>query len=295
VYKVDEGEMMILGVAPCFDQATSVSYKWFKELVKSLDENAVFPSEKWILLEKNDAVREKVEEEFDRLNPDWVVFYDHGVEDGLVQQGGDGYVIDLKNVGKFKGKAIYTMACLSAKILGKEHWRNGGIYWGYTEVFGFTIQEEELFMHAANAGLIYRFQGKSWEECLEYAKQQFNEAINKAKMLWTKIWLQHDRDNLVLYSPSHPPESECMFRKLVLKLFGRRGWKIRWAHVFFSIGYGIALHDFAHQTYELKGTVLSVEGGYVGFAIMLVTVLYLAAERRLWLRKRRWNYGCDKS
>jgi len=288
VYKVDEGEMMILGVAPCFDSATEHSFRWFKELVKSLNEN-------WVLLLKDDATRENVERKFDEYHPEIICIYDHGVEDGLVQQGGDGYVIDLKNIERFKGKVIYTMACLSGKVLGKEHWRNGGTFWGYTAVFGFTLQEEELFMHAANAGLIYRFQGKTWEECLDYAKKKFDEAIGKAKMLWTKIWLQHDRDNLVLYSPTSQPEPECTFRRLALRLFGRRGWKIRWAHVLFSIGYGIALHDYAHQVWELKGTVLSVEGGYIGFAIMLVTVLYLAAERRLWLRKRRWNYGSGKS
>jgi len=280
--------MIVLGVAPCFDQATSFSYKWFKDLVKSLNAD-------WVLLMKDDAMRENVESKFEEYDPEVICFYDHGVEDGLVQQGGDGYVIDLKNVGKFRGKVIYTIACLSGKILGKEHWRNGGIFWGYTEVFGFTIQEEELFMHAANAGLIYRFQGKTWEECLEYAKKKFDEAINKAKMLWTKIWLQHDRDNLVCYTQSSPPEPECKFRKLSLKLFGRRGWQIRWAHVFFSIGFGVALHDYAHQVWELKGTPLSIEGGYVGFGMMLVTVLYLAAERRLRFRKGRWNYGSDKS
>ena len=41
------------------------------------------------------------------------------------------------------------------------------------------------------------------------------------------------------------------------------------------VGYGIALHDFAHQVWELKGTVISLEGGYVGFLILLIGLLIL--------------------
>lgn len=37
----------------------------------------------------------------------------------------------------------------------------------------------------------------------------------------------------------------------------------------FLIGYGVSLHDFAHQVYQLKGYHNIVEGGYVGFALML--------------------------
>jgi len=41
------------------------------------------------------------------------------------------------------------------------------------------------------------------------------------------------------------------------------------------VGYGVALHDFAHQVWELKGTVISLEGGYVGFTILLVGLVIL--------------------
>jgi len=273
---------MLLGIAPRFDEATSVSYKWFRHLVSELQD------QKWVTLEEEDAVRSRVVEAFNQHHPEIIVFYDHGVEDGLVEQGGKGYVIDLKNVDKFAGRVIYTMACLSAKKLGKQHWRNGGVYWGYTEVFGFTLQEEELFRECANAGLIYRInEGKSWDECVEYAKRKFDEAIDKAELVWTKIWLQHDRDSLVCYTPSSEPEPDCRVRRMALRLFGRSGWQIRWAHIFFLIGYGVALHDFAHQTWELKGTPLSTEGGYVGFGIMFFSLLYLSFIGRFKLRKRR--------
>ena len=41
------------------------------------------------------------------------------------------------------------------------------------------------------------------------------------------------------------------------------------------VGYGVALHDFAHQVWELKGTVISLEGGYVGFIMLLIGLTFL--------------------
>ena len=43
--------------------------------------------------------------------------------------------------------------------------------------------------------------------------------------------------------------------------------------ILFGIFYGISLHDFIHQAWELKGTFFSLEGGYIGFIGMLFTLL----------------------
>jgi len=263
---------VILGIAPCFDDVTKYSLKWFHELVEKLNE------EKWILLEKDNAIRDKVERAIEE-NPEISVicFYDHGEEDKLI--GDDGRaVIDLNNINKLRGKVIYVTACLSGKKLGKEHWKNGGVFFGYNEVFGFTTQEEHLFMECANAGLICRIKGKTWEECFEHAKQKFNEAIGKAKLTWSKIWLMWDRDCLVLYSDKLPPEPECMFRRLALKLFGKRGWKIRWIHILFLIGWGITLHAVASELYYKGGyqEILRPQGEYIGLTLMMISFI---AER----------------
>ncbi|MEM2260824.1 MAG: hypothetical protein QXK24_00085 [Ignisphaera sp.] len=47
-------------------------------------------------------------------------------------------------------------------------------------------------------------------------------------------------------------------------------------NILFLTGFGIALHDFVHQVLEIKGTVFSPEGGYVGFILMLIgyTLIY---------------------
>mgnify|MGYP000123670548 CR=1 FL=1 len=47
------------------------------------------------------------------------------------------------------------------------------------------------------------------------------------------------------------------------------------ALILIFVGYGVALHDFAHQVWELKGTVISLEGGYIGFIIMLIGLIIL--------------------
>jgi len=63
---------------------------------------------------------------------------------------------------------------------------------------------------------------------------------------------------------------------LAIRLFfwSRIRWKrLLWALTFFS--YGVALHDFAHQVYQLKSTVYSVEGGYVGFLILFISLITL--------------------
>lgn len=257
---------MIFGIAPRFDEATQFSHKWFQELVKELS------NEKWILLEEDDATRKKVEETFDKYHPEIICFYDHGNEDGIVAQGGKEYVIDMTNIAKFKGRVIYTMACLSARDLGREHWRNGGIFWGYTEVFSFTIKDEHLFMRCANIGLIARMNGKTWDEALEIAKREFDKAIKEAKDVWTKVWLQHDRDALVCYTPTNPPESRCRFRRSLFRIIGWMPKSKMVGILMMYFGLGVLVHDYADALWKIGGygEVLAPQGGYAGLLIFFV-------------------------
>ena len=52
------------------------------------------------------------------------------------------------------------------------------------------------------------------------------------------------------------------------------------ALILIFVGYGVALHDFAHQVWELKGTVISLEGGYIGFIIMFIGLIILLINGR---------------
>lgn len=213
----------ILVVRPKFDSATEYSFNWCEAVINLLVEY----KRSIIDLGEDKATRQNYEAVVEDV--DWVIFYDHGTADGLVQQGGEGYVVDSKNVKTLKGKIIYTMACEWGSKGGIEAFKAGArVVWAYNQVFGFTAQEEHLFKQCANAGIEHRIkEGLSWEECLKQAKIEFNKAIREAKLTWTKIWLQWDRDHLVLYSEKSPPESTCWFRRLAIKLFGKKiGWKL---------------------------------------------------------------------
>ncbi len=264
----------MLVIAPRFDEATQYSYKWTYNLVKEIGK----PFEPLFI---HDATRENFEEKVGKHSI--IVFYNHGDEKGLYAQGGKEYIIDKNNNHLLKGKIIYTMACLWGSDGGIDTWKKGAkVVWAYKDVFAFTNYEEELFMECANYGLILYFKtDMSWDEIYKEAIKKFDEAIKKAKDGWTKIWLRHDRDALVCYTESNPPQtSKCMLRRIAIRLLGADvAWKLKKAKIIGMllalIGYGIALHDFAHQVWELKGTSISLEGGYIGFLLLLLGLIAL--------------------
>jgi len=274
----------MLIAAPRFDDVTAYSYKWAVQLAQDLG------GQQTLLLEQ-DATRENFEKEIGNHN--LFVFEDHGDKQGLIQQGGQGYMVDKSNDSLLKGKEVYTMACEWASDGGIDAWKKGATaVWGYTQVFGFTTDEEGLFCEAANYGLLAKVrEGLTWKDALERAKQKFDELIVKAKDAWSKIWLTHDRDSLVCYTEETPPNtSTCPFRKAALKLFGSKlGWKLSWTFgwgiLCYLLGTGVALHDFAHETWELKGTALSLEGGYIGFAFCILGFILLVSDHIRWLRR----------
>lgn len=210
----------MLLAAPKFDEATLYSHLWSLRLATELGLTELDK----VLLE-DDATRKNFEREIPNHN--LFVFYDHGDEDSLVAQGGQENMLDLENVGLVADKEVYTLACLSAKRLGVEAWRKGAVFWGYTDVFGFTTSDEEIFCEAQNAGLILkRKEGLYWPTALERAKEKFNELIDKTEDPWAKTWLRHNRDCLVCYN-GEAPKSSCFWRNLAIRLFGPSiGWKI---------------------------------------------------------------------
>jgi len=205
--------MKVLGIAPKFEEITSHSIKWFEKLVDEIKDKVSV-----VELKEKEAVREKFEETIRKNDFDIIIFYDHGEADRLI--GNDRRpVVDKKNIHLLKNKVLYTMACLSARELGKEHFKNNGIFWGYDEEFVFTEEEEELFERCANAGIKYVLQGYTWEEAYKKTIEEFNKAMKEARLLWTKIWLQHDRDALRLYSKNSPPrEDKSLTRRIKRKI-----------------------------------------------------------------------------
>jgi hypothetical protein len=271
---------------PEFDDASKYSHLWGTRLIEQVKDKVNV-----ILLEREDATRERFEKALQEHPGADVCFEDHGSEDCLCAQGGEDCVLDLKNVGKAAGRVIYTMACLSAKKLGAvAHINYGCVYVGYIKEFAFVPDEEGLFCGAANSGFIAYAEGKGWAEVKKIMVEAFNEAMGRTDNPWTKTLLAWDRDILRIYAPGvDSPEPKCPLRKLAVALFGPKiGWKLSRTHalgwMLYLVGYGIALHDFAHETYELKGTCLSPEGGYLGFALIMLGFVLLVSDHVRWLK-----------
>ena len=280
--------MRIICCAPVFDEVTEITYDESRDAVKYASERGI----EVIDLVKEDAVREKVEETL-RKYPDALFFHaDHGSED-KIWGNDDRPVIDLKNVGLLTGREAYNNNCSSAKKLGVEAWKqNCKAFWGYTDVFYFTTDALEEFEIAVNYGIKRRVDGLSWKECLEKTKEKMTELADKlvaAGKALAASCMRHDRDHLVCYD-AHAPEPTCALRRLSIRLFGPMGWTLtrKWAVslAIFFLGLGISLHDFCHALWQVGyPEILSWQGGYIGYALMVVAFILATYDHVQWLRK----------
>ncbi len=189
----------ILNFAPRFDTATEYSYEWNNNLL------AKFPSDENItsLLDLN-ATKSKYLNEIE--DHDVFIFFDHGIDDGLIDQHRRKFLY-LGNADTLKGKRVYTMACLSAKELGKKAYHEGCLeYWGATDAITFTIDDAHLFGEVFVDGAYARFgEGKSIEEVYKLMREHFISQKLRASNPWTKIWLQKDHDMWVVWHKGNPP------------------------------------------------------------------------------------------
>jgi len=276
-------------VRPKFDEASKFSYMWAERLMDQVGDKIRVASD----LGGSHATRSRVENALKEHREAIFVFYNHGTKDGLVAQGGSEYVIDKSNDHMLKGRIVYTMACEFGKDCGVDTWRKGAeVVVCYVDVVAFTVNDEKLFCRAFNSGLIAYVNGeRDWRKIKQIMIEEFNKAIEEADDPWSKMWLRWDRDILRVYAENvDVPESKCFLRKIAVKLLGSKlGWKLSRIQALgwmsYLIGFGIALHDYAHQVWELKGTVISLEGGYVGFLLLILGFVLMAGDHVKWLRK----------
>jgi len=193
---------MPIGLAPISDITTIFSERWFRKSVQS----SLNPA---LVYTGADATRNtqilydpmvKVLEE--NLGES-LIFYDHGGEDCLYDFKKN-KLFTLKDAPLLATRPyVYTMACLSAKKLGKEVYKYGGTYWGAVEAIGFTTTGEEKFGEALSYGIVLRLQNPllSWNDIILAVKGKFNEIIEKSEDAFDDIWLAKDRDMLHCYGP----------------------------------------------------------------------------------------------
>jgi hypothetical protein len=207
-------------VHPKFDDVTQYSDGWAQEIVDILKDKGLLVAD----LGGREVTRAEVEEALDEHPEAYVGFWNHGNEDCLWGSKAE-KVFDLQNSDRLAGKEVFTMACLSAKELGKEVWSKGGTYWGYTEAFSFTTDSLVEFQEAANCGFHYRFlEGDTHQNALKRAKDTFTELSYKlvdAGKTFAAIAMRNDRDALVYYNASKPGEEKpggCLLALLKLPL-----------------------------------------------------------------------------
>jgi len=212
-------------VAPSFDDASRYSYEWSREIRQKLEEKGF----NVIDISGREVSRSEVEEAL-KQNPNALfVFYNHGSRDCLWGSRTE-KVVNLNNVKLLSNREVYTLACLSAEKLGVQAYKNNCLaYWGYTREFAFSTEAIEDFKKFANHGLIVKLEGKSWDECLKLTKELAEKLANKLVgegKYFSAVLMKEDAEALVCYN-AEMPETKCPFRKVAVKLLGKKGWHLR--------------------------------------------------------------------
>lgn len=275
--------MKAVVIGPVFDEVTKYSAEWCQEVAE------LYPDK--VFLTNKAITRAEVEEALKKYPDAIVIFYDHGSEDALWGSQNEA-VIDLENVDLLSNREVYTMACSSAKILGKEAYnRNCLAYWGYYEPFSFTTDAIEDFKYSANKGIDLRVKGLSWKECLEAVREVIKKFVDKLideGKVMAAFCMKRNGDALRCYD-GEKPKPLCAFRRLAIKLFGRLGWKIsrRMAISFliFGFGLGLTIHDFFCEC--LTPLRFPFHGFWYGVLCVTAGFLLATYEYIFLLRKKR--------
>jgi hypothetical protein len=277
-------------VAPDFDEVTKYTLDEAMDVIDYLKEKNV----EYISLLDADAIKEKAEAilaEYPNCN---FGHWNHGSPDA-VWGDDDRPVIDLSNVGVLKGRDCYNSNCSSAKRLGVEVWKLGGIFFGYTDLVSFTTDAAEEFKEAFNYGIKRRIDGFSWKECLERTKARMTEladALVEAGKVLAGACMRQDRDILVCYTADNPPKPDttwCPFRKLAVKISNGAGWFIsrrlavgiilQWS------GFSLMVHDY-FEACELIDNPFAIQGFWFGLVFAVSGFLLITSDTVKWIKKQ---------
>lgn len=220
---------MIIFFAPRFDRATQYSFDWCREV----EDYAEAKGETIYMLHEREAVKRELETILVTHPRALFVFFDHGNEDCLWGND-DRHAVDLTNNSLLKKRECYTMACLSSKILGADSYRRyATIYWGSYELISFTTDALAEFKKAMNFGIKMRIDGETdWnkilDETIEHDNQVIDELLAKGKIFAAALLLEDSNARRVWTdkTPPAPGNSTCSWRRLGLRLFGQKAWRI---------------------------------------------------------------------
>jgi len=264
-------------VAPEFDFVTKQSSAWCEEVADLFEEKVYLTGRAISRVEVEEALRKNPKAIF--------IFYDHGSEDVLWGSRTE-KVVDLFNTDLLAGREVYTLACLSAKLLGrKAHRRKCRAYWGYEEEFTFTLDALEEFRASANEGIKLRLKGLGWKKCLKKTKQLMTELANKLMAqgrILASICMESNSNCLRCWDTETPPLS---LKDLFVRFLGRLPRLAGLGIILFIAGWGITLHAVANELY-LKGgytEILKPQGEWIGLALSLLGFILLTRKLFEWL------------
>ena len=198
-----------IGGAPRFDAATEYSYPWFKDQIAFLKENAG----QWDIADTYEigmAVPTYVHGGLESYNPDLFIFYDHGNEDNINSNDGKS-LINENDLHLLKGRSIYTMCCLAAKVLGVKAIKAGALeWWGYTENYTFTLDTIKEHGDVSGYGLrTAHVDGKALKDVLEETRQYFFDKADELRAAGKTVAsaiMVRDAEVLVCWHPGNIPD-----------------------------------------------------------------------------------------
>jgi hypothetical protein len=123
--------------------------------------------------------RSEVERAVEEKNPELIIFYDHGRSDSLRGSRKE-FIVDLDNMRILKDREVYTHACLSALVLGKEAVKKGcKVYWGLTRLGILSTITPWAFRRHANDGILTKIMEpqRSWDYAFDHAYKVGNNLV----------------------------------------------------------------------------------------------------------------------
>ncbi len=172
------GKTMILvrprGGQP-YPDPTRSTYPW-ASLIKEQ-----FEAQGWRVcdLGENLAVTTQVESTLQTVDSTVFVFYGHGSEDGMEGQNGEP-LIHLGNVNLLKDKIVYTVACWTAKMLGKTAVPFVRCYCGYDDEVILRLDNFYLkkLGECVNVGLFEMLDGNTIEQARQRIVAEYTHWID---------------------------------------------------------------------------------------------------------------------
>lgn len=213
---------------PKFDEATQHSHQIGQVIRDLFKEHGLSDVD----LAQEDARRPPLVQKLGQHPDANFCFCNHGDATGLVQQGGQGYVIDKSNDELLAGRIVYAVvACLWGSDGGIDTWNKGAEeVWCCIDVVSFTTDCLAEFTEFFVAGLKRRLEGYPPKQSLAYAREtgyRLAGELGAAGNYLASVLMRRDTDILRCYNGEPPDTSTCLGRRLAIKIFGpERAWKL---------------------------------------------------------------------